>query len=103
MLKALSNMAAGGVDLLEAEARLARAHLLRFAALAAVYGVCAIVGVVAVLSIGAGIVVLLAAELGAGPALLAVGCAALALTLGTLMFASSRLHKEPERGTAVPR
>lgn len=104
MLRALSNMAAGGVDLLEAEARLARAHLVRFGALAAIYGVCAVIGVVAVLCIGAGVVVLVAAEIGAGPALVSVGAASLALTLIVIMVASSKLHDEPERRpTSTPR
>lgn len=74
-------MVAGGVDLLEAEGRLARLHIVRVVALAAVLIVTALLAVAALITIGAGAVVLLAESIGLGSALVWTGAAVLALCL----------------------
>lgn len=94
MIRALSNMVAGGVDLIEAEARLARVHLVRLTALAAILLACAALTAIALIAVGAGVVVLLANSIGTGQALLWTGIGGVVLAAVITTIAWSGLRAE---------
>lgn len=96
MIRALTGVVTGGVDLLEAEGRLARVHLVRLGALVAVFMGSALVVGVAVVGVGAGVVVLLAERIGLGPALLWTGAVTALLGIGAAAGAWSSYRSGEE-------
>lgn len=94
MIKALGQTVSGGVDLLEAQARLARVHLLRIGALAAVLIACGVLAALALTGVAAGGVVLLAQVIGLGHAMIYIGLGALLLSLIVAVSACAGLGRE---------
>ncbi|MGP1346089.1 MAG: hypothetical protein ACTS3F_05395 [Phycisphaerales bacterium] len=76
MIRALSNLVEGGVELIEAEGRLASVHAVRLLTLAVIWVALALLGIAAVLCIGAGVVLLLAPSVGLGAAMVITGLGA---------------------------
>ncbi|MCA9280421.1 MAG: hypothetical protein H6812_10100 [Phycisphaeraceae bacterium] len=94
MIRSIAQLVSGGVDLLEAEGRLARLHLVRIAALLAILISCSITAAGAIGAIGAGLVIVLTERMGLGGALIAVGLGLVLLTLISAMWAWSGLGRE---------
>lgn len=94
MIRALSHIVSGGVDLLEAEGRLARVHLVRIGALAATLLACSLLVTLSLVGVAAGGVILLAEEVGLGPALIWIGLGLLLLSLIVAVTAWSGLGRE---------
>ncbi len=92
MIRAISSLVAGGVELLEAEGRLARVHFVRLAALAAILIGCTLTVTLGMVGVGAGVVVMLAERIGLGQALLWTGFGVIALcgVVGGVAVASLR-------------
>lgn len=92
MIRAISSLVAGGVELLEAEGRLARVHFVRLAALAAILIGCALTVTFGMVGVGAGVVVMLSERIGLGPALLWTGLGVIVLcgVVGGVAVASLR-------------
>lgn len=91
MIRAISGFVESGVELLEAEGRLASVHAIRLITLAIVTAALALVGFAAVLCIGAGVVILLSEPLGLGPALVVTGIGAALLCAATMAWAQHGL------------
>jgi len=87
VIRALTAMVTGSVDLLEAEGRLARVHLVRLGALVTIFMGCGLVMSAAVIAFGAGVVVMLADRVGLGQALLWTGAIGVMLAVGVAFAA----------------
>ncbi|MCA9305336.1 MAG: hypothetical protein R3B46_03245 [Phycisphaerales bacterium] len=94
MIRSIAQLVSGGVDLLEAEGRLARLHLVRIAALLAILISCSITAAGAIGAIGAGLVIVLTERMGLGGALIGVGLGLVLLTLISALWAWSGLGRE---------
>lgn len=91
MIRTLSNLLEGSVQLLEAEGRLASVHVVRLLTLGIIYAALALIGVSAFLCIGAGTVLILAHSIGLGPAMIATGLGAAVCCAAAVAWARTGL------------
>jgi len=94
VIRSIAQLVSGGIDLLEAEGRLARLHLVRIGGLLATLAFCSVAASIAIGAIGAGLVIVLADRLGWGGALIVVGAILMLLSLITAVWAWSGMGRE---------